>query len=248
MAKRMALVPSDFLSRYYQQKPEFILEDEIENLLNKSKLPDEMKVKLLSELTTKYHQAVHNLQKPIPVSITSEDNVQSLASDIKESLENKPHIAENSHFLGDPIYNQIVISVPPSYKKYLSTLISALKNANYTWNQSGELVINDKIVPYTHVADLFSYISRNSREDIKPVGLSNFIEGIKKANVPLHFIIRKDLKEKLSVNKYTSKGSAKVDEKEVDSDYFPESKFTSTELLVNPKSSSDSDSVKWLRY
>lgn len=39
MAKRVVLVPLDFISHYHQQKSEFTIEDE--NLLNKSNFLDE---------------------------------------------------------------------------------------------------------------------------------------------------------------------------------------------------------------
>lgn len=51
MAKRVALIPEEFISSYHHfQKPDKRLEDEIGLVLEKANLADDMKVKLLSIL------------------------------------------------------------------------------------------------------------------------------------------------------------------------------------------------------
>lgn len=234
MAKRMALIPSDFISRYHLQKPEFVLEDEIESLLNKSTLPDEMKAKLLSELINKYHRAVHGPSKPILPSVASEDT------------DNSSHDTKNLNYLSDPIYNQILVSVAPSYKKYLPELISALRRIKYKWNKDGELVIDDEPVKFTHVADLFSYISKNRKGDLEPFGFPQFFEGIIKANIPSQFIIRKSLKEELLVtDKYKR---TDINKRTLNDSYFQESKLITSDSLGKSQSQSKTTAKKWLTF
>lgn len=57
-SKRAAFVPEELISSYYFQKLDFRIEDDIYKLLEKAKLPDNLKVKLLRELITQYHKIV----------------------------------------------------------------------------------------------------------------------------------------------------------------------------------------------
>ncbi|GIY76947.1 uncharacterized protein CDAR_265171 [Caerostris darwini] len=59
MSKRMALISPEFLIGHQRQKPEFRLEDELSRLLDSYQLPDDLKVKLLSQLHTRYQKSVH---------------------------------------------------------------------------------------------------------------------------------------------------------------------------------------------
>lgn len=86
MAKRMALIPEEIISHYQLPKKELSLENEIENLLKTSELPDDMKVKLLSQLIKKYHHIVHAPTKPIPVSLIQENTQQETLPQIDDEF------------------------------------------------------------------------------------------------------------------------------------------------------------------
>ncbi|GFX76003.1 uncharacterized protein TNCV_1995571 [Trichonephila clavipes] len=66
MARKMALVPQDLLSEYYElNKPEIRVEDNISKILNEEETPDDMKAKLLSHWIPKYQRL---MQPPPPRS------------------------------------------------------------------------------------------------------------------------------------------------------------------------------------
>ncbi|GFQ79688.1 uncharacterized protein TNCT_382741 [Trichonephila clavata] len=64
MARKMALVPQDLVSEYYElNKPEIRVEDNISKLLNEEETPDDVKAKLLSHWIPKYQRL---MQPPPP--------------------------------------------------------------------------------------------------------------------------------------------------------------------------------------
>ncbi|GFQ74031.1 uncharacterized protein TNCT_489031 [Trichonephila clavata] len=64
MARKMALVPQDLVSEYYDfNKPEIRVEDNISKLLNEEETPDDVKAKLLSHCILKYQRL---MQAPPP--------------------------------------------------------------------------------------------------------------------------------------------------------------------------------------
>ncbi|GFT87398.1 uncharacterized protein TNCV_4203061 [Trichonephila clavipes] len=66
MARKMALVPQDLVSEYYElNKPEIRVEDNISKILNEEETPDDMKAKLLSHWIPKYQRL---MQPPPPRS------------------------------------------------------------------------------------------------------------------------------------------------------------------------------------
>ncbi|GFQ70910.1 uncharacterized protein TNCT_460321 [Trichonephila clavata] len=65
MSKRMALVPPEFLIGHQAQKTELRLEDEVSKLLDREQLADDLKVKLLSQLLTRYQTPLANLRSQL---------------------------------------------------------------------------------------------------------------------------------------------------------------------------------------
>lgn len=185
MAERMVVIPTSVLKHYQTDKSEERIETEIDELLYQSKLPDDMKVKLLSQLIKRYHNVVHPPPKPIPVSITKNE---SSIEDQSSNGNNEP----------DSIRKLIDLSVPLNTKKYVPLITSALQKLNYGWNEKGELTVNNEAVIGSHIADLFSYIMHNRKEDKKPTGFSEFLNALQNAAIPQEFIKRKNLKPFIS--------------------------------------------------
>lgn len=203
-------------------------------MLNESSLPDHQKVKLLSELIKRYHKVIHIPPKPVPVTVMPDrDNADSSTT---------PDL--NSELKKDPVINQIEISVPPSYKKFVPELLSSLKKINYNWTENGELIIDNKVIPYTHVADLLAYIARNRKDDAIPIGFGEFWDEVKKANIPNEFINRKTLKKRVH--------SSSSDRREIfkrstsDPQYFSEGEFSRLNETERPHS--ETPNLKWLNY
>ncbi|GBN40238.1 hypothetical protein AVEN_72315-1 [Araneus ventricosus] len=65
MARKMALVPKELVSEYYQlDKPEIRIEDNISNLLHDEETPDDMKATLLSHWIPKYQSVMQPSPPP----------------------------------------------------------------------------------------------------------------------------------------------------------------------------------------
>ncbi|GFU02669.1 uncharacterized protein NPIL_649461 [Nephila pilipes] len=95
----MALIPPEFSIGHHQQKPELRLEEELANLLDQEQLGDDLKVKQLSQLLTRYKKKVYELLEPIRVSIVDENEEAKIAED--KILENVKADTEIGPFMKD---------------------------------------------------------------------------------------------------------------------------------------------------
>ncbi|GFX75492.1 uncharacterized protein TNCV_522141 [Trichonephila clavipes] len=78
------LVPPELVSEYYQlSKPEIQLEDNISNLLKEKETPDDVNVKLLSDLIPNYQRAMKPIQSTTPFEIPLELLAESELPDEK---------------------------------------------------------------------------------------------------------------------------------------------------------------------
>ncbi|GBM05501.1 hypothetical protein AVEN_94784-1 [Araneus ventricosus] len=105
MSKRMALMPPELFSAYYQQKPEIRLEDELSKLLDREKLPDDMKVKLLSQLVARYQKTMHEPSEPVRVSVVDKEPEKNLMTDFGCNRKSYPEC-------DDDRYHSVRTSIP----------------------------------------------------------------------------------------------------------------------------------------
>ena len=59
MFRRIALIPEELVSSYQLEKAELRLEANIDLMLERANIPDDQKIKLLSQLITRYHKTVY---------------------------------------------------------------------------------------------------------------------------------------------------------------------------------------------
>ena len=151
MARRVALIPEELVSSYQLQKPELRLEDNIETLLEKANIPDDQKVKLLSQLLTRYHKTVHEPPEPVRVSMDDERG------------KNYAVEKEDRQTAQDPIFQGIMATVSQRYSKYVPLIIEKLKTRDYSWNEKGEFLHGEQPIYGSSVIDFFNYVMRNVR-------------------------------------------------------------------------------------
>lgn len=183
----MALVPPEILSDIYK-KPEIRIEGEISELLERNNLPDDVKVKLLNILLSRYQRLIHKPKEPIKVSIAKDET-----KEIPPPSPPPPPSSDNS------IINQIKITIPQSYQKFISPLVSLLKQSEYNWNNKGELVVNNQVIEGSNIVDLISYLMRSRKSVLSPVGFNIFWEGIRKLNIPREWIGNKSIQATLDI-------------------------------------------------
>ncbi|XP_035211472.1 uncharacterized protein LOC118185697 [Stegodyphus dumicola] len=165
MAKRVALIPEELVSSYHLQKPELRLEDDIDTLLERAKLPDDMKAKLLGQLITRYHRTVHAPPEPIRVS---------LANEAKETKEEK-----GFQQVEDPVIRDIILSTPQKFSRLVPLVAEKLKSRLYSWNDRGEMILD--------AIDVFS--KRGYAIPLKSKSADSVLEGFKKLFKETNFVV-----------------------------------------------------------
>jgi len=79
--------------------------------------------------------------------------------------------------------------IPNKRKKKAERIINFLSHSNIQWNSLGELVINDKELPNTHIVDLLIVSTRYGGLSRKyPAGTKEFLIQLKKQNFPHNLI------------------------------------------------------------
>ncbi|GIY70271.1 hypothetical protein CDAR_248021 [Caerostris darwini] len=131
MARKMALVPPELVSEYYQlNKPEIRIEDNISKLLHEEETPDDVKAKLLSHWIPKYQRVMQPSppQKPfvIPKELLQTD---ALHEEISSPVPSRMNM----------IAKYIAYTVPKTRKKYILPILERLRESNYTFNELNEL-------------------------------------------------------------------------------------------------------------
>ncbi|GFU18098.1 uncharacterized protein NPIL_566831, partial [Nephila pilipes] len=119
----MALIPEELATTYIPKIPDNGLQDienQILNLLQDAKYPDDAKAKLLSQLLLKYPHVANEPKPPLRVSITEPNEIiqnEYSKSDIKE----------------DSVFRDIILSVPSNFQKLIPPIVEKLKTRNYFW-------------------------------------------------------------------------------------------------------------------
>lgn len=160
MARRVALIPEELVSSYQLQKPEIRLEDDIVNLLDQCQLTDDMKVKLLSQLITRYHKTVNEPPEPVRVSIAEQEERKKIFENQEEEEEQEERGAKRK-VEGDRTLKDILISVPKNFAKFVPMIVEKLNTRGYAWNEAGEMTKNAVPFKNIRIVDFFLYLFRN---------------------------------------------------------------------------------------
>lgn len=251
-SKRVAFVPEELISSYHFQKPEFRIEDDIDKLLEKAKLPDDMKVKLLGQLITRYHKTIHAPPKPVPVSIAdgTQDSTENLYSE--QSSQNQI----NKQY-EDPILKDIILSTPHRLTKYIQPIVEKLKTREYTWNDSGEMIVDNKVIHGSNVADFFYYLMRNIQSLKEPLHFQVFLKAIKEIKIPHSWIGNKKVLAEIRGDKSNTDRTGVDSNEDLESVFFRKprksNRYSPYSRSRSPSSSIRSHSTprpgtKWLEY
>ena len=243
MSRRIALIPEELVSSYQLQKPELRLEDNIDSMLERANISDDQKIKLLSQLITRYYKTVHELPEPVRVRVSDETPQND-----KMAEEEDRQITE------DPIFQGIMATVSQRYSKYKSLIIEKLKTRYYSWNDKGEFVR----VHGSSVIDFFNYVMRNAREAKTPRHFYHFIKTLKEINVLHSWIANQSLMSHMNVLKLSREASESEDSEEegvfhrsVTQDLKnrrKEKRFVRLQRLRSSQTSTPKQKFKWKTY
>ncbi|KAF8789563.1 hypothetical protein HNY73_007493 [Argiope bruennichi] len=167
MSKRMALVPPEFLIGHRQQKSELRLENELSQLLERDQLPDDHKVKLLSQLLTRYQNVLQEPSEPIRVSIVDENENPKIDTSKKETVQDK--ILENvkSDLDMDPILKDIMLSSPRAYVKYIPPIVEKLMTRGIQNFQIFLKAIREINIPHSWIGNKKLHPRLKSEENVR---------------------------------------------------------------------------------
>jgi len=179
MARRVALIPEELISTYHLQKPEIRLETEIETLLENSKLPNDMKAKLLGQLITRYHKEIHTPAEAIRVSIANDQQQQMQPSEVEQTI--------------DDVTKDIILSTAQRYSKFVPMIVDKLKSRQYSWNEWREMTVDGKPIRGSNVVDFFSYMLRNLKPTSEPKHFNHFLRALKEIRIPHSWIANKNV-------------------------------------------------------
>ena len=179
MAKRVALIPEELVSTYHLQKPEIRLETEIETLLEKSELPNDMKAKLLGQLITRYHKEIHKPAEAIRVSVVNDQQQQMQTSETEGET--------------NDVTKDIMLSTAQRYSKFVPLIVDKLKSRQYSWNEWREMTVDGKPIRGSNVVDFFSYLLRNLKSTSEPKHFHHFLRALKEIRIPHTWVANKNV-------------------------------------------------------
>ena len=208
MARRVALIPEELISSHQYQNIELRLEDEIAALLDRKKIPDDMKAKLLGQLVMRYQKAVHTPPEPVPVSIKndgiSDKEKEKLFQSNQDIVEKKEESVQEKFYNGDNndnIIKDIITSTPHRFQKFVYPIVEKLKTRNYFWNSRGEMIVGNETVEGSSIVDFFNYLFRNVKSLTEPSHFQLFLKALSEINIPRTWIANKTVLAALQTRK-----------------------------------------------
>ena len=143
------------------------MEDNIDTMVERANIPDDQKIKLLSQLITRCHKTVHEPPEPVRVSV-SEETPQNYKMVEEEDRQIKQ----------DPILQGIMATVSQRYSEYVPLIIEKFKTRDYSWNDKGEFLRGKQPVYGSSVIDFYNYVMRNVRVAKPPHLFFYFIKAL----------------------------------------------------------------------
>ena len=175
-------------------------QESMSQILQLDDMSNEERVNAYNEAQRKFllQQKKYLYKKKKPVSVV----VKNLPELEKSPAEN---IETTDDATPDEIEENIIDSVPSSMKQRAKSLIKMIKSGtDMTWNDKGELVYKDQVVPGTNIVDLVNDALRK-RKHFEPRGWETFTSGLRELNVPQDIVRNKD-RWKVMSKQYVEKG------------------------------------------
>lgn len=136
----------------------------------------------------RYHRLL-KIQKEYLQSQDSTFVEQLPVGDIEEREPQVHVVGEDESNPSDRLSIDLIIGgIPKQFKAKARALLEYIGRSNILgWNKRGELLLEGKPCPGTHIADLIRHTMR-SYKNFNPTGLNEFYSSLKLINVPLGLI------------------------------------------------------------
>ena len=153
-ATKMALVPQEMLERF-QQYPEpspatkatLALDTEMKNILDRSDVTEDEKIKLYNHTLSRYLTLDHQRKQPLEMKLTSTEVPVSTSDEIKEQVSTNSNTNDKKD-QKHTLESDVLGSVPVTLRKKAERLLKHLKSDRdiIDWNQRGEIIAEGNIV------------------------------------------------------------------------------------------------------
>lgn len=175
-AKKMVLIDPEVYEQTQKIKstlPDTLsrLDEEMKSVLMNKQLSDHDKWTKYSQVLQRYLNAINVTRKPIALSVTDEnkDTVDTMTTSLSE--------------------NDILISVPKTFRSKAEFLLSRLKAASSVkWNEKGEISVDGVVIHGSNIIDLTNDILRYRQNIPDPTGWQSFARIMSNINMPFEVI------------------------------------------------------------
>ena len=190
-AKKMALVDPRLLENVRAKAPSNTpiasvlrdLDDEMRNILERTDMDVREKVALYNQVLGRYNDLDdRRRQEPLRVAITKTSGEE------KEAALDKADDEATTSPKRVPLESEIIDSVPKLMRKKARRLLDKIRTGSgVEWNDRGQLLINNAVVPGSNIVDLVNDVLRKRRH-FEPVGWQPFGRGLKEMNVTMDLV------------------------------------------------------------
>lgn len=191
-AKKFILVPHDQISKHVATEDNLSeLDREMSIILKNSKLSDDEKVKLYTQV----------LQKRLNI-LNHNKGVQEIIPEPTQSIEEEKQISNEK---SDVIEHLILETAPKNLKSNTRNILSFLKNSSDVmhWSSNGELIFKGRNIKNSNMLDLIKTLQTSSNK-ADPQGFDVFLQGLSEMNFPKSLIRNASLKLECEIKKEES--------------------------------------------
>ena len=190
----MALVPHEMVERFRQfpdsspiSNATFALDKEMKDILNRSDLKEDEKIKLYNQTLRRYLALDHQRKQPLEMKLTttlptppSGPSETETKRDINGSVNDK---VDSGYKLD--VESDVLDSVPRTLRKKAERLLRHIKlDQNVLdWNKKGELITKGTVIAGSHLVDLINDAIRK-RKNFNPRGWKEFNNALSELNTP----------------------------------------------------------------
>lgn len=184
--KKMILVDPDTIQRLKQHESVqpntlSLLDQEMKDVLNNSKLGDHEKWSLYNQILQRYLNIINNTRNPLNLAVVEEklNNKKLEDKDILNDCE--PQVSQ------DPD-REILESVPKTFRDKATLLLQKLKRGDHVkWDERGIVYIKGNKITNSNITDLLNDIVR-PRKNGDPIGWREFSTVLRDINIPFELI------------------------------------------------------------
>ena len=186
------------------------------NDILQSQQSDREKVQMYNQMLQRYliHQNKRVPKRSLEVKEEVKEKVkEEVKEELKEELKEKEeeeeeelakkHIKEEED---DPYIQDIVGSVPKTLMKKAEILIEKLmQNPRIQWNENGEVILNNRLLPQSNIKELVDTTLRNRHRTPTLNGWREFASALSDMNIPKEIIGNKHIWSVMSMETHTPK-------------------------------------------